>query len=401
MNVDLKTDLFGIILKSPLILGSGPLSYNAEGMISAYKAGAGAVVTKTIRNRAAINPYPHMAISGRNTMINAEKWSDISAEMWVEQEIPKAKEAGVVVIASIGHTPGEVMNWAAAVDRAGADMIELVSYRQEMIVDMIRIARELTAKPVIAKLSPNWHDPVTTAQAALDQGADGVTAMDSVGPVLRIDIRSGRPLLGSEKGHGWLTGSAIKPIILRYVAEIADQTDKPVIGIGGVVTAEDVVEMLMVGAAAVGLCTAAILKGVAYLTRLNREIKKLLVELKYESPAAVCGAALPNLYKQEVLDRFTFRFNEKICTECMACVKVCPYQARSLSVGGGEKKMELDEKLCRYCGLCASVCPRDALSLESTSPPAGTSHHAGATHSPGTLRQHRNNINGGIKRNVQ
>ena len=168
------------------------------------------------------------------------------------------------------------------------------------------------------------------------------------------------------------------PIILRYVAEIADQTDKPVIGIGGVVTAEDVVEMLMAGAAAVGLCTAAILKGVEYLTRLNREIKKLLVELKYESPAAVCGAALPNLYRQEVLDRFTFGFNEKICTECMACVKVCPYQARSLSVGGGEKKMELDEKLCRYCGLCASVCPTEALSLE------GTSHPAGISHSPGT-----------------
>ncbi len=297
MNVDLKTDLFGIILKSPLILGSGPLSYNAQGMISAYKAGAGAVVTKTIRDQAAINPYPHMAISGRNTMINAEKWSDISAEMWVEQEIPKAKEAGVVVIASIGHTTGEVMNWAAAVDGAGADMIELVSYRQEMVVPMVRKAKELTS-----------------ALAALDQGADGVTAMDSIGPVLRIDIRSGRPLLGSEKGHGWLTGSAIKPIILRYVAEVAGQTDKPIIGIGGVVTAEDVVEMLMAGAAAVGLCTAAILKGVAYLTRLNREIKKLLIELKYESPASLCGAALSNLCRQEVHDRFTFRFNQRSCT---------------------------------------------------------------------------------------
>ena len=369
MNIDLKTDLFGIILKSPLILGSGPLSYNAEGMISGYKAGAGAVVTKTIRDQSAINPYPHMAISGRDTMINAEKWSDISAEMWVEQEIPKAKEAGVVVIASIGHTPGEVSNWAAAVDRAGADMIELVSYRQEMMVPMVRKAKELTSKPVIAKLSPNWQDPVTTALAAFDHGADGVTAMDSVGPVLRIDIRSARPLMGSEMGYGWLTGSAIKPIILKYVAEIAGRTDKPVIGIGGVVTAEDVVEMMMAGAAVVGLCTAVILKGVAYLTRLNREIKKLLIELKYESPAAVCGVALPLLYKKEVRDRFVFRFNEKACTACMACVKVCPYQARSLAVEGGDKRMYLDEELCRYCGLCASVCPTEAL---YTAPPAGT-----------------------------
>jgi len=104
-------------------------------------------------------------------------------------------------------------------------------------------------------------------------GPDGVTAMDSVGPVLRIDIRSGRPLMGSEMGYGWLTGSAIKPIILRYVDEIAGQTSKPVIGIGGVVTAADVVEMMMAGAGAVGLCTARILKGMAYLSRLNREIE--------------------------------------------------------------------------------------------------------------------------------
>jgi len=79
--------------------------------------------------------------------------------------------------------------------------------------------------------------------------------------------------MGSEMGYGWLTGSAIKPIILRYVAEIAGQTSKPVIGIGGVVTAADVVEMMMAGAGAVGLCTARILKGMAYLSRLNREIE--------------------------------------------------------------------------------------------------------------------------------
>ncbi|MEW5816786.1 MAG: 4Fe-4S binding protein, partial [Spirochaetota bacterium] len=182
------------------------------------------------------------------------------------------------------------------------------------------------------------------------------------GPVLRIDIRSGKPLLGSEKGYGWLTGSAIKPIILRFIAEIASRTDKPIIGLGGVVTAEDAIEMLMAGASAVGLCTALILKGVAYLARLNAGIRKLLTELKYESPRHLSGAALPCLHEREVMEKFTFSFEAAACNACGRCVTVCAYQARNLIVEPARKEMQLDEKKCRSCGLCVSVCPTGALS---------------------------------------
>ncbi len=357
MSKDLTVNIFGLRLKSTLILGSGPLSYGAEGMIRAHQAGAGAVATKTIRNKAACNPYPHIIKSTASSLINAEKWSDISGVRWVKEEIPKAKEAGVVVIASIGHTPEEVENWIKPVDEAGADMIELVFYREEAIVSMTLRAKDSTDKPVIVKISPNWVDPLQTALEALEHGADGITAMDSVGPVLRIDIRTKKPLLGSEKGYGWLTGGAIKPIVLRYIAEIASRTDRPIIGLGGVMTASDAVEMLMAGASAVGVCSALILKGVEYLSRLNHGIKKLLAELNYATIASVSGAALPYLYNEEILDKFEFYFEESLCTACNICVQVCPYQARKLE----NKKMQLDEDKCRYCGLCASICPTAAL----------------------------------------
>jgi dihydroorotate dehydrogenase subfamily 1 len=355
----LRTSLFGIELQSPFILGSGPLSYSAQGMIRAHRAGAGAVVTKTIRDIPADNPYPHMAVAGPQSMINAEKWSDYPGERWVETEIPLAKKAGVVVIASIGHTEVEVGHWVAAVDSAGADIIELVSYDEITMLPMVRRAREITQKPILVKLSPNWNDPVDCALKALELGADGLTAMDSVGPVLRIDIRSGRPLVGGAGGKGWLTGNAIRPIVLHYVAELASKTDKPIIGIGGVMDAEDAVEMLMAGASAVGICTAPILKGVGYIATLCERLRKLIPELDAHQVRDLVGRALPYLAQQEIHTPFSFVFDQSMCTACMRCVKVCPYESRSLLDG----IMQVDVETCRLCGICASVCPTGALGM--------------------------------------
>lgn len=357
----LETKLFGITLQSPFILGSGPLSYGAQGMIRAHQAGIGAVVTKTIRDIPADNPFPHMAIAGKQTMINAEKWSDYPGEQWVEKEIPQAKEAGVVVIASVGHTELEVDHWVASVDRAGADIIELVSYEESTMLPMVKKARQLTQKPILVKLSPNWADPVTCGLQALQLGADGITAMDSVGPVLRIDIWTGKPLVGGALGQGWLTGSAIKPIILRYVAELATKTDKPIIGLGGVMDAEDAAEMLQGGASAVGICTAPILKGIPYITKMCKNLEGILQKLSVSSCSDIIGRAIPYLQQEELKTAFTFGFNPDACKECMLCVTVCPYESRVLK----NKQMSVDEQSCRTCGICASVCPTAALYMIS------------------------------------
>ncbi len=355
--MEINIELFGIQLQSPFVIGSGPIGFSAEGMIRAHRQGAGAVVTKTIRDVPAENPVPHIAVSGRDSMINAEKWSDFSGDRWVEKEIPEAKAAGVVVIASIGHTQIEVENWVGKVAAAGADIIELVSYTEDTIIPMVQLAREITDKPILVKISPNWQNPVQAALTCLELGADGITAMDSIGPVLRIDIETRMPLVGGPKGFGWLTGSAIKPIALRYVAEIALQTNKPIVGLGGVMNAEDAVEMMMAGAAAVGVCTAPMLKGLPYLGVLNTRIAALAGNLGFSSVAEMRGAALKYLSTEEDMEQFEFQYNPVICNDCRRCVIVCPYQARKLD----NRTMDLDTQLCRFCGLCVSVCPTAAL----------------------------------------
>ncbi len=354
---NMKVDFLGLKLENPFILGSGPLSYSAKGIIRAVHEGFGAVVTKTIRDIPATNPLPHMALAERNTMINAEEWSDLPGGRWVDVEIPKAKKAGAVVIASIGHTLTEVVNWLPGCDTAGADAFELVSYTEDTIRMMIKKAKELTAKPVLVKISPNWNDPVNTALDTIKLGADGITVMDSIGPVLRIDIKTGKPLVSGAGGSGWLTGSAIKPVALHYVAEISSKTEKPVMGLGGVITAEDAVEMLMAGAKVVGLCTAPIIRGIESIGRLKNRFLELTGELGFSSIDLLSGYSGKFLHGESNMKKFDFIFNADTCTECMACVRACAYEARSMS----NKIMTLDTDICRYCGLCFSVCPNGSL----------------------------------------
>ncbi len=356
----MKIEFLGTRLQSPLIIGSGPLSYGAEGMIALNEAGAGAVVTKTIRDEGAVNPEPHIASIGNQSLINSEKWSDFPGERWVSEELPRALAAGVKVIASLGQSEPEVARWLPRVNGLDVLAFELVSYDEPDIVPMVKTAVSLTDKPVLAKISPNWPDPVKAALACLEAGAAGITATDSLGPVLSIDIKTARPRLAGEGGSGWMTGGAIKPLTLRYVADIASRTDKPVIALGGVMGAEDALEMILAGASAVGVCSLPMLKGLGILEKTTARLEALIRDLDYGSFEAARGRALTFLPDREILEPNRLAMKDPCCRLCGLCVTRCSYGA--LSIGGGELRVEKEN--CRRCGLCVSSCPVDNLSLE-------------------------------------
>lgn len=329
-GADISSSICGIKMQSPYILTSGPLSYAAEGMIRAHQAGCGAVVTKTIRLGAAINPVNHIAVLENGSLVNCEKWADSDRLVWYEREIPMTKKAGAVVIGSVGHTLKEAQAIVKDVEKAGADIIELVSYTEETLIPMLDYTKKNVNIPVICKLSANWPDAVKSAAKCLEHGADGICAIDSIGPTLEIDIKNARPMLMGSNGYGWLSGSAIKPISLRINSEIARNHPelRNLYGSGGCMSAEDAIEFLMVGARNVGVCTVGILKDVEYVEQMCYDLSKTLAKLGYKSLDEVIGVALPNFPQKEVISKLVFDYkpNYAPCQEtCPAGVNVPQY----------------------------------------------------------------------------
>lgn len=326
------------------------------------------MVTKTIRPEATVNPVPHIAAAGRGSMLNTEGWSDLSAGQWIEQELPSLAGRDEVLIASTGHTPAEVAQLAGPLAEAGADVLELVSYQAKDTVQMVAAAKRSVTIPVLIKVSANWPDRLEVVGQALQAGADGITAIDSIGPALRVDVETGQPVLGS---FAWLSGAAIRPVALRAVAEICLRHDVPVVGTGGVGRAEEVVEMIMAGATAVGVHTAPLLQGLGWFGKTLARLERWLDERGYACPGDLRGLALSHLREStshpSTLDAsstsghrapLAFAFDAEACTWCGRCVTVCAYHARRLT---SREEMLLDEHLCRSCGLCISVCPTEAL----------------------------------------
>lgn len=355
----METRLFGRRLPSPIVIGSGPLSYGAEGMIRLQEAGAGAVVTKTINRHAADNPWRHMVQCDRDTLINCEKWSDYPMERWLENEIPRAVAAGVNCIASVGHRLEDSRLCVERLEDAGCMAIELVSYRDETVLPMLEDTKKRVKLPVIVKLSPNSPDLIAHARRCADAGADAFTACDSMGPVLKIDIESGRPVLGGKDGTGWLTGAMIRPFILQRICELRGVTDLPIIGLGGVTKWQDAVEMVMAGADLVGVCSAVILKGPPFIRQLDRQIDEYLGKHGYGSLGQISGLVRQFLPAEDEKAPYRMEWDGERCSRCGKCIRVCPYGARAWD---GGQRMCLDEDACRKCALCVSIC--DCLTIK-------------------------------------
>jgi dihydroorotate dehydrogenase (fumarate) len=359
---NLKTKLCGMELDSPFVLASGPAGWDAESLAGCAKAGAGAVVTKSLLINGSVNDSRHMMYNGPSSLLNNEGGSDMPLKRWIEYEIPKAKDLGIknLIVSVNGYVPlEEALAVSAAAEKAGADMLEIVGGYAEPgeLVDFISAVKRETKVPLIAKVNGNWKNTDTIAAACAQAGADGITAIDSIGPAFRVDINTGRPLLGRD-GYAYLTGAPILPIALRFVRDIALKSDKNIIGTGGVHSAESALEMLMAGASACGVCSAAILRGPGIFAELNEKLSALMDKLGYADIPSVSGLAL-RTEKPKSCRPEDFRFNAVPCTRCKRCVTSCAYRARSFR--GGE--MTIDPAVCRVCGLCIGVCPTGAITL--------------------------------------
>lgn len=359
--MDLTTRLGTLTLANPLLPASGPLTGDADKLLWMADQGVGALVTKTISAQAAVVPRP--CIAGSNVWLrNAELWSEFGPDRWVTEFLPAVKEGTQApLIVSVGYTEDDL---GALVPRIEpwADAFEVsthyVGSDLGALARTVKTLRALTGKPIFLKVSPHVPDPVAFAQTALDHGATGVAAINSLGPTLAIDLARRSVAWGNTQGEFWTSGPAIKPMALALVRRIRQAVPQCVIlGTGGVQSADDVLEFLLAGADAVQMLSAALIKGKDLYAKVLAALPAALQKYGFESVAEVKATGLGPWTPQwtprvPVVDKGT-------CTRCGLCEKVCPYFAMR---SPRTVVAKADPALCFGCGLCESRCPVGAIS---------------------------------------
>jgi dihydroorotate dehydrogenase (NAD+) catalytic subunit len=300
----LSTSLAGIKLRNPTVLASGILGTTGSSLIRVAKEGAGAVTTKSVSLKER-KGHPTPVITTFDAgMLNAVGLSNPGVEESLP-EIEKAVEgAGVPVIASIfASTVKEFGEIVEKVSEAGPHIIEVNiscpnvqdEFGRPFACDpgisslLIKKVKKKTKLPVFVKLSPNVSSIAEVAMAVKKEGAEGITAINTVGPGMQINIEAARPVLSN--GAGGVSGPAIKPIAVRCVYDIYKATKLPIIGTGGVTNARDAIEMIMAGASAVGVGTGIYYRGTKIFGEICKGMEEFMEKEGYSSIEEMRGIA--------------------------------------------------------------------------------------------------------------
>ena len=308
MMPDLIVNLCGKCLPSPLILASGILGTEAVLLARVARAGAGAVTAKScsLHPRAG-HPNPTV-LAWEHGLINAVGLANPGVDAEVK-ELSRAqallRPLGAALIASIfADTVENYARVAARIILAEPDLVEVniscpnvhdefgtpFSADAGAAADVTAAVKESVSgrAAVLVKLSPNVADIATIARAVERAGADGISAINTVTGMV-IDLHARRPILANRTGG--LSGPAIRPLAVRCVYDIYQAVRVPIVGIGGVSSGRDVVEMIMAGATAVGIGSAVYGQGPDLFGRINKEMVEWMAELGYSRVEEMRGAA--------------------------------------------------------------------------------------------------------------
>ncbi|NLE44593.1 MAG: dihydroorotate dehydrogenase [Chloroflexi bacterium] len=307
-GLDIGVELCGVAMPNPTVLASGILGLTSEVMARVAKAGAGAVTTKSCSLRPRPG-YPNpVVLDWQSGMINAVGLSNPGIEVMVE-EIQAARELlaplGAPIIASIfADTIYDFGTIAKFANEGRPHLIEVnIScpniddrYQQVFAADpyvagqVTRRVKQNTDIPVLVKLSPNVTSIARVAEAVVEAGADGITAINSLGPGLILDIETRRPVLSHEAGG--VSGPAIRPIAVRCIRDIRRAVDVPILAVGGVTSGRDLVEMLLVGATAVGIGSGVYYRGIDVFHQVCQELCDFMVRHGFNRLSDLRGTAI-------------------------------------------------------------------------------------------------------------
>ena len=267
LEIDTAVTLAGVTLKNPVVVASGTFGFGEEygKYYDLDELGGICVKGLTLHQREG-NPPPRIAETPMG-ILNSVGLQNPGVDAFIRRELPRLRQHDVKVIANIsGNTPEEYGVMCEKLSDAGVDLIELniscpnvkaggLQYGvvPEMAAQVTREAKAHARMPVMVKLSPNVTDITVIARAVEDAGADAVSLINTLRG-MRIDIHSRRPIL--HQNTGGLSGPAVLPVAVRMVWEVAQTVRIPVLGMGGIASGEDAVQMMLAGASAVAVGTA-------------------------------------------------------------------------------------------------------------------------------------------------
>ena len=291
-GIDLSVNLAGVTLNNPITTASGTFSPKESSEFYDLNE-LGAMVTKGI---ASVpwdgNPVPRIAET-YGGMINAVGLQNPGVEYYLANEVPFARKFNTKIIANVaGHSVEEYCDVVEKMSEADVDMLEVniscpnvkeggigFGTSAMMAAKVTKEVRRRTNKPMLIKLTPNVTDITEIAKAVESEGADGLSLINTlVG--MRIDVHKKRPVIANKMGG--FSGPAIKPVAVRMVYQVRRAVDIPILGLGGIMTGEDVAEFIMAGADAVSIGTAAFANPTAPVD-IKRELIEYMLRYKFKN----------------------------------------------------------------------------------------------------------------------
>ena len=384
---DLSVNYLGVKCQNPFFLSSSPVGGNYDMVRKCYETGWAGCFFKTVGIFVADECSPRFDQTNKEGLPwlgfkNMEQISDKPTELNFEYMYRLVRDypEHVTVATIMGSSEEEWKQLAKMCDEAGVPLIEgnfscpqMTSHEMgsdvgtnpELVKKYCEAVTSVTKIPFIAKMTPNITSMEVPARAALEGGAAAVSCINTIKSISNIDFENmtAMPVVNGKSSISGYSGAAVKPIALRFCAQLLQDEivgKRDLSGIGGIETWKDAAEFLALGCKTVQVTTAIMQYGYRIVEDMINGLAHFMDERGYDNLEEFIGCALPNIIPAEELNR-DFRllpkFDDKKCVGCGRCYVSC-YDAAHQAIDWNEKKRrpELNDN-CVGCHLCLNVCP--------------------------------------------
>ncbi len=387
----LEIEFCGLRFRNPFCLSSSPVSNTAQMVSRAFDAGWGGAVYKTLnleRDYRIIDPTPRLNAlhHGDRRFVGLQNIEMVSERpladnlrdiAWLKKHYPDR----VLIVSIMGYSDAGWIELAQGAAEAGADMLELnfscpqmaiegaghkIGQAYDVLEHYTRVVKDNVSIPIMAKMTPNITDMIPPALAAKQGGADAISAINTLRAITEVDLDgfAPKPAIQGRGSISGFSGPAVKPIALRFVAELAQSAELnlPVSGLGGMETWQDAAMFLLMGASNLQATTAVMRYGYRIIESLCGGLEDYLESKGLRSVGELVGRGLeftvdPSEHHQT--RHVVSKVDPDKCIGCGLCYVVCHDAANQAMQfdAGRERKAQVDQERCVGCLLCQHVCP--------------------------------------------